>query len=93
LKLLILAALSMGLGGVILYFVNFVGAEHAVEHDFLAICRGIVIMYAIALVASALMLWFFGRFDNLTIDLWISQTIVLAVAATLGASAGRLLMQ
>jgi putative integral membrane protein (TIGR02587 family) len=93
LKLLILAMLSMGLGGVILYYVNFVGAEHAVESGFPAICRGVVVMYATALVASALMLWFFGRFANLTPDMWIAQTIVLAVAATLGASAGRLLMQ
>ena len=92
-KLLILAALSMVLGGVILYYTNFVGAEHAVANDFIEICRDVVIMYAIALVASALMLWFFDRFAELALDMWIAQTVVLAVAAMLGASAGRLLLQ
>ena len=92
-KLLVLAGLSMGLGGVILYYANFVGAEHAVASNFTEICRDVVIMYAIALVASALMLWFFGRFADVGLDMWIAQTIVLAAAATLGASAGRLLLQ
>jgi uncharacterized membrane protein len=50
-------------------------------------------MYAIALIASALMLWFFGRFADVALDMWVAQTIVLAAAATLGASAGRLLLQ
>jgi putative integral membrane protein (TIGR02587 family) len=92
-KLLLLAGLSMGLGGVILYYANFVGGEHAVANDFTEICRDVVVMYAIALIASALMLWFFGRFADVALDMWVAQTIVLAAAATLGASAGRLLLQ
>jgi putative integral membrane protein (TIGR02587 family) len=92
-KLLALAGLSMVLGGVILYYANFVGAEHAVASNFTEICRDVVTMYAIALLAAALMLWFFGRFADPALDLWIAQTIVLGAAATLGASAGRLLMQ
>jgi uncharacterized membrane protein len=39
------------------------------------------------------MLWFFDRFAELALDMWIAQTVVLAVAAMLGASAGRLLLQ
>jgi uncharacterized membrane protein len=47
----------------------------------------------VALVASAWLLWFFGRFDDASIALVVGQTVVLGFAATLGASAGRLLLQ
>ncbi len=54
---------------------------------------GSVITYAVALVSSALILWFFGRFDDQALLTCLAQTIVLGVAGTLGASAGRLLLQ
>ena len=92
-KLLALALLSLFLGGVILYYARFVGSERAVRRNAFDVFRGVVIMYAVALVASALMLWFFGRFADLTPAVCVAQTVVLGVAATLGASAGRLLMQ
>jgi uncharacterized membrane protein len=40
-----------------------------------------------------LILWFFGRFDRQALVICVAQTIVLGLAATLGASAGRLLLQ
>ncbi len=46
-----------------------------------------------ALFAAALILWFFGRFDGVSLYTSLAQVIVLGVAATLGASAGRLLLQ
>jgi uncharacterized membrane protein len=52
-----------------------------------------VVTSAVALSASALILWFFGRFDGQSVVVCLTQTVVLGVAATLGASAGRLLLQ
>ncbi|HYO99482.1 MAG TPA: DUF2391 family protein, partial [Pyrinomonadaceae bacterium] len=70
------------------------GAQELVPREsFGAVVVGSVITYAVALTASALILWFFGRFDGVTPYTALAQTIVLGVAATLGASAGRLLLQ
>jgi uncharacterized membrane protein len=59
----------------------------------MAVVIGSTITYAIALCASALILWFFGRFEGQALITCLAQTIVLGLAATLGASAGRLLLQ
>lgn len=94
-KLLIIALLSIGMGGGVLYYINFTGTERLVmkdNHHSKAIA-GTVIMYAIALASSAFMLWFFGRFSGLSIDGIIAETVVLGFPAALGASAGRLLIQ
>ncbi len=48
---------------------------------------------AIALGSSALILWFFGSFEGVPLFTALGQTVALGVAATLGASAGRLLLQ
>ena len=93
-RLVGLAALSMALAALILYYSEFAGSERHVRfdrhHDVLV---GTAITYAVALAASALILWFFGRFDGEALFTCLAQTIVLGVAATLGASAGRLLLQ
>lgn len=49
--------------------------------------------YSIALGMSALLLWFFGRFDGVAPVVALGQIIVLGLPAALGASAGRLLLQ
>ena len=54
---------------------------------------GTIITYAVALLVSAAVLWFFGRMDDVTMNTAAAQVIVLGLAATLGASAGRLLLQ
>jgi uncharacterized membrane protein len=54
---------------------------------------GTVVTYSVALAASALILGFFGRFDEAGLSACVAQTVVLGVAATMGASAGRLLLQ
>ncbi len=93
-RLLGLAALSLALGALILYYSEFKGAREAVrfddKHDVLV---GTVVTYAVALFASALILAFFGRFDGQALQTCLAQTLVLGVAATMGASAGRLLLQ
>ena len=89
-----LALLSLALGALILFYSEFSGARHFVRfdahHDVLV---GAVVTYAVALAASAAILAFFGRFDGQALAACVAQTVVLGVAATLGASAGRLLLQ
>jgi putative integral membrane protein (TIGR02587 family) len=93
-RLLGMALLSLALGALILYYSEFSGSKRHVRfdthHDVLF---GTVITYAVALLASAMVLAFFGRFDGQGLATCVAQTVVLGVAATLGASAGRLLLQ
>ncbi len=93
-RLLGVAALSLLIGALILYFTNFASASRysPTETHGQAI-RGTIVTYALALVASAFILWFFGRFDDQGLEVCIGQIIVLGLPSTLGASAGRLLLQ
>ena len=93
-RLLALALLSLGLTGLILFYSEFCGAERFVTPGGMPHVLGSTIMtYAIALLASGMILWFFGRFDGEPLITCIGQTVVLGVAGALGASAGRLLLQ
>ena len=92
-KILGLAVLSLLLTALILYYIEFTGTERFVRSSgFVSVIVGTVVTYAVALVISAAVLWFFGRFDEALITC-VAQTVVLGLAATLGASAGRLLLQ
>ena len=93
-QLALLGLATMVLAALILYFSDFRGARRwARAEDRLAMVRGTVVTYAVGLVASAAILWVFGRFDGVGPAAIAGQTVVLGVAATLGASAGRLLLQ
>lgn len=94
-KLLGLALLSILTGAFILFYSDFTGSQRFTEtsHSIKIVVFGAVVTYAIALVASAAILWFFGRFDNTGLITCLAHTVVLGFAATLGASAGRLLLQ
>jgi putative integral membrane protein (TIGR02587 family) len=93
-RLLGLAFASLIVGTLILHYSEFRGAREFVRTDgFGAVVVGSVVTYAVALVASGLILWFFGRFDGVSLYTALAQVIVLGVPATLGASAGRLLLQ
>jgi putative integral membrane protein (TIGR02587 family) len=52
-----------------------------------------VVTYAVAVVVSAVLLWFFGRFEGAHFEVALAQTVVLGLPTVLGASAGRLLIQ
>lgn len=93
-KLLGLALVSLLMASLILHYSEFKGAQDLVRSDGLtAVLLSTVITYAVALVSSALILWFFGRFDGVTLYTMLAEAVALGVAATLGASAGRLLLQ
>lgn len=93
-NLLGLALLSLLLTGLILYYIEFTGSgEFVGTHSIVSVVVGTIVTYAVALVISAAVLWFFGRMDDVTMNNAAAQVIVLGFAATLGASAGRLLLQ
>ena len=95
-KILGLALLSLTLGGVILFQSDFRGARRATpEHHrgAFTFASRTVSSYAVALVTSAFILWFFGRFDGMSVGTCVAQTVVLGVVGALGAAAGRLLLQ
>jgi putative integral membrane protein (TIGR02587 family) len=93
-RLLGLAFVSLLLAALILHYSEFRRARELVrtEGTGAAVLNSLV-TYAVALIASGLILWFFGRFDGVTLYTALAQTVVLGVASTLGASAGRLLLQ
>jgi putative integral membrane protein (TIGR02587 family) len=85
---------TMVLAALILFFSDFRGARRwARAESRLAMIRGTVVTYAVGLVASAGILWLFGRFDGVGPGPIVGQTVALTAASTLGASAGRLLLQ
>lgn len=94
-KLFLLALISLGIGGAILYYINFTGSKKWVAQPTKPadVFWGIIIMYAVSLAASSFMLWFFGRFEDISIEAMVAETVVLGFPAALGASAGRLLIQ
>ncbi|GAA5125750.1 TIGR02587 family membrane protein [Luteolibacter yonseiensis] len=93
-KLLLIALFSILMGSLILQFSGFRGAKlHVARDTAMQSVRGIVSTYAVALVVSAGSLWFFGKLDGEPFSQAMAQVVVLGFPATLGASAGRLLLQ
>lgn len=94
-KLIGLALFSLLLAALILNFSGFRGSKRFVigNGSTRDILRGTAVTYAVALITSAAICWFFGRFEGASLEICIGQTVVLGFPATLGASAGRLLLQ
>lgn len=92
--LLGIAALSVALSALIVYFFSFRGGIGQEKRDGIhGAVRGTVVTYAVALVTSIFLLWFFGRFEGASLLYACAQTVVLGLPAAMGASAGRLLIQ
>lgn len=92
-KLLLLCLASIVMGGLILFGMGFTGSDReATDATPTDLLFGTVMTYAVAIVVSAAILWFFGRFEGRDLAMAAALTVVLAAPATLGASAGRLLL-
>ena len=92
-ELLGLVLLSLVLALTLLYFSDFAGSEGLDRPSHLfGRLEGAAVTYATGLVAAAAILWFFGRFDEASLDMVVAQCVVLALPGTLGAAAGRLLL-
>lgn len=93
-QLAALGLATMVLGAFILFYSDFRGARRSVRREgFGSVLRGGVITYAVGLATSAVILWLFGRFDGLGATAMVGQTVALGVASTIGASAGKLLLE
>ncbi len=91
--ILVMALLSVLMSSLILFFSGFAGASgsdsglNAVE-----VIGQTALCYSIALISSALLLWFFGRLEGANFWTALSQTVTLGTLTALGASAGRLII-
>ncbi|MBA2305904.1 MAG: TIGR02587 family membrane protein [Acidobacteria bacterium] len=85
---------SIALAATLLFYSDFTGsARFAGNRGLVGVIHGTAITYAAALIASAGILWFFGRFHQHALALGVAQCVVLGFVGTLGASAGRLLLR
>jgi putative integral membrane protein (TIGR02587 family) len=91
-RLLGVVALSIVLAMIVLFFSDFMGAPPVSDVGWAHVLRWTAITYATALLASAALLGFFGRFEQVDLGMMIAQTVMLGLVSTLGASAGRLLL-
>jgi putative integral membrane protein (TIGR02587 family) len=92
--LLLMAIASLLISVVVVFFSDFKGtAQKGYNHLFFRLTVDTCVSYLVALAASACALWFFGRFDGVSFHVAFAECIVLGVLASLGASAGRLLIR
>ncbi len=92
LQLLLMVLLSLGLCAVICFFSEFRGSGRSVSTWF-EMAGIVALMYAVGFAVSVLLLFFFRRFDGVGLYMCVAQTVVLAIPAALGASAGRLIIE
>lgn len=69
------------------------GAKQGDRPDALTFTGQTALSYLVALAVAAMVLWFFGRFEGAAFPAALTYVLVLGLPASLGASAGRLLLQ
>lgn len=89
-----IAVLSIVLTLVTGYFSNFKGTDRSgVKINTKDIIYVTNLCYLSALMVSAFLLWYFGRFKEVDFYFAIKQLVLLGIIASLGGSAGRLLIR
>jgi putative integral membrane protein (TIGR02587 family) len=91
--LLAIMAASLVISYGIVFVAGFTTQQKRIEHQglFQRPIEETIVSYLISLAGAAVMLWFFHRLDfSDPWTLWLSQTIVLGLPATVGGAAGRL---
>lgn len=91
--LLVLAVVSLASGAVILHYSEFTASIPGATAGFELVIRSTTQSYAVALLVSSGLLWFYGRLSDEAPVMICAQVIVLGFAAMLGACAGRLILQ
>jgi|SRR5690606_7715243 len=94
LHLLLMVLFNLSLSFIIFYFSDFKNT-HTLKRGFKEILSHLAIAYLSALIISFLLLYFFelGKCGQCNFNLLIAKAIVLSIPATIGASAGRLLIK
>lgn len=90
-RLLLIILLSLVLAAIILHFSEFKGTGTK-KSNLKYVLQTTSINYMIALLISFMLLYFFGRIVDHGFEIILAQVIVLSLPATMGASAGRLLI-
>lgn len=94
LGLLAMMAISLTIAALLLFFSDFRGSSRSAGNGgAFGVVHGSAVTYVAALFASAVLLWFFGRFAQQGVSINAAQCVVLGFPATLGAAAGRLLLR
>jgi putative integral membrane protein (TIGR02587 family) len=93
-RVVVAVLLSVALMHAFVYAVEFSGRHTPPEGTQPAsvFLRFTVVGYAIVLLMSAYVLWTFGRLDDSSLGFQVATTVVLAVPASLGAAAARLVL-
>ncbi len=90
-RLLLIVLLSLIFSAIILHFTEFKGSTQK-KSTLQSVIQNTTINYMIAIIISFLLLYFFGRISDSGFEIILAQTIVLSLPASIGASAGRLLI-
>lgn len=90
-QLLLMVLVSLLITGIILYFSDFKGAAKTKPGN-IPMFVELAANYIIALFVAFAFLWFFGRVQDIGLNIVVAQIIVLGIPGTIGASAGRLLI-
>ena len=92
LRLGVLAVLSVAIMHAVVYLLGFRG-QHRSEASAWSVFLGYSVAgYAVALVVALLMLWVFGRTDEASWTVVVSEMVVLGFPGGLGAAAARLIL-
>lgn len=89
--LIFMILISILISGIILFFSDFKGTGEF-EGGIKKMVLHLFVSYLCALIVSFLMLWFFDRLSGNGWNFILAEVIILGIPATLGASAGRLLI-
>lgn len=93
-RLLGMVIVSLLLGVLVMVFSDLLDTEEEPRHSVpVRLVFGSVISYAVAFACSAAILFLFGRFDGMALSAVLSMTVVLSVAASMGAAAGKILIR
>jgi uncharacterized membrane protein len=87
-----LVLLSLALMHAFVYRVGFGGEEEESETSKRAFLTLTVPGYVVALGLAAFLLWSFGRYGDTSAYVALSEAVVLALPASLGAAAARLIL-
>ena len=90
-QLFCMVLLSLVLCAIIGFFSEFKGRKNS-SGGWFYMLGTVAAIYSISLVVSLLMLVFFRRTDGVGLYIAVAQTIVLTIPASIGASAGRLII-
>lgn len=86
-----MVVITLFLNFVVLFFSDF-KSSGSVKGGFREVFLHLMTAYLAALLISFSLLWFFGRLSENSFEIILAELIILSIPASIGASAGRLLI-